>query len=810
MILRYTLNNAIEGQHITTYSPKGWEETEIVLKRHDQYDGVFKDYTVKCEFFCGAGKEYIDKIYDTQGVEAEVTCLIEMDCDDSGGYEVIYKGLIMLETYEIITAGPEYTKVNLMQDGIIQTVLNRLETKVNLSALETLDGEPLTAFDFGPYEITLHSKMLTMISNLNFVESFPDPETPLGWTLEGSDADNVDVFDGSGDRVLTHSFSQTIMPEILVLNEVPGYMGDTNTLIRSNTYPGDNQQIQGNNLYEVVNTLPETFIISGKLRFGVRVEFDWITGFPGVYNLFAEIVPKLYMQVGSDIRLLETKAAISGSTVVNSVLGDPPDIDVIPFTELTFEFNETFTGVNDEDVIRVYLKFDSTRSAERPSGFGQSYNINMTQYSFFHEDYSAYEKSFIKVEQQSIAEESTAQGFAVFETGAQIARVITDQPDAFRSEFFGRKNSQPYAYDDNGCGSFMSFINGLQARGFHLASHPVSMSMKDYFDGLHPMYNLGLGISEENGNYYIVINPKEYFYSQEVSARFSNVTNITRKYKKDLTYNLVNIGYAEWEKEGTNGLDEYNSRRQFALKNKKTGKVLELISPFIASPYALEETRRKQYSNFPTEDTTYDNRIFPICLNRSVDGAGIPTNLDTAEKNENFTVITNMFSPETAYNIRITPSRNFRNHYKTIAPGVITSNDTLKDIKFTYGEGNYRMTSTGADPCDPGNQSEINEGGDVELIIPNSHENYKPLFYPEEISCEVAMSKAQYQLIKSNPYQCIEVSETETNYKKGYITELRWKPIFGIASLKLLLAYDRSICSNVYVEPDFVECGYAE
>ena len=57
------------------------------------------------------------------------------------------------------------------------------------------------------------------------------------------------------------------------------------------------------------------------------------------------------------------------------------------------------------------------------------------------------EKSFIRVEQQSLAPATVSKAFAIFETGAQIARVITDQTDSFRSSIFGRTNSKPYSYD---------------------------------------------------------------------------------------------------------------------------------------------------------------------------------------------------------------------------------------------------------------------------------------------------------------------------------------------------------------------------
>jgi hypothetical protein len=825
MNLRYTLNNDIEGEHITAYSPKGWEDMELVLKRHEKYDGIFKDYTVKVDFFCGAGKEYIDNIYDTQGIEGEVTILIEIDCDDSGDYDTIYEGIVMMRTYEKTSAAPEYTRVNLMQDGIIQSVLSRLETKVDLAGLETLDGTALTAFDFGPYVITLHSKMIKKISELSFSEdSITDVinliPTPEGWVRHGVDADNVDILYhiSEATRTLEHSFSQSIIPDLYSLNEVNLYTGDLSTLTRSITYPGDNAQIQSESMYIVANSLPESFTISGKFIAGVQVDFDWITGNAGEYSVAAAITPRLYLQVGDSITLLDTKPLISGSALIDSIGGPvTATVSPIPFTELSFEFNETITGVEDEDVIRVYLKFDSTRLAERPGTIGWSYNVDMFLYVFIKKEFSEEESSFIKITEDSLTAASTANAFAIFETGAQIARVITDQADSFRSSLFGRTNSQPYSYDSNGCGSFMAFVDGLQGRGFPLADNPVTMSMKDYFEGLHPIQNIGLGIMQENGNHYILIEQKEFFYRQETILTLNNIVNLNTKVDEKAFYNLVNIGYSEWEKEGTNGLDEYNSKRQFALKNKMIGNKLDLISPFVGSPYAFEETRRKQYTDFPTEDTNYDKSIFPICLNRTVDEAGIPTNLTEAEKDENFSNVENTLSPETSYNLRISPARNFRNFFNTISTSVSKSNATLKDIKFTYGEGNPKMISTLADSCDPGNQSEIDEGGNIELLIPNASDYYKPLITGEKDTFDAPFSKSQYDLLNvidengvPNIYKQIDYSTTTENHISGYIDEIRWLPVRGKASFKMARAYDRGVCSHVYVEADYVECGYVE
>lgn len=825
MRLRYTFNNSIEGEHVATYSPKGWQETEIVFKRHEKYDGIFKDYTIKADFFCGAGKEYLDNIYDTQGFESEVSILIEIDCDDSDNFQTLYEGEVMMKTYEKIQAAPEYTRVNLTQAGISQTILNRLDVKVDLAATQTMDGTALTSFDFGLYEIELHSKIITEVGRYEFAsEALPDPGSPpefipipAGWTLEGYDNDEAVsiLYDsGSEDRTLTHSFSQTIIPEVPIINEIEGYSGSASSLQRDNTYPATDAQFQSDSLAIVGNDgISEDVTIDGKLKFGVRVDFDWITGNAGEYQVSASLIPKLYIQVGSTITLLETKPEVSGINIIDALTSPVATISVIEFTELTFEFSHNAT-VNEGDVIRVYLKFDSVRVAERPELIGQSYDVDMLMYCLFNREYSDTESSYIKITKLSEAPASTGQGAAIFETGAKISQVISDSTDAFRSNFFGRKNSQPYAYDSNGCGSFMAFMDGFGVRGFPIADRPLRMSMNQYFEGLNPIWNLGLGVYKDGSNYYLVVEPKEFFYTNETILTFSYVTNLLSRFEEKYIYNQVKIGYSEWEKEGTNGLDEYNSKREYALKIKKAGNSLDRISDFIAGAYALELTRRKNYVDFLTEDTNFDNKIFPICLNRSVDGSGNPSMLNVPEKDENFSNIDNILSPETAYNLRIAPERNVRNFFNVIGTSVIKMNATLKDIKFTYGEGNYKMQSQG-EICDPALNETINGDSDLEIEIPGS---FDPIFTGDIDEFAIPFSFTQYQLLNTvddngvpNQYKKIEYSTSNTDYYSGYILELRYKPVIGIATIKTARAYPRTVdCTHIYVESGYVECEYVE
>src|SRR5690606_33087589 len=154
--------------------------------------GLTEEIDVKLEFYCGAGKEYIDQVIDEQGIDGEITIHIDYACgcepgssapdysidysDDYGSqtsgdcdFQEFYTGLLDLKTWE---ADEEFTKVDIKPAGILETVKNRLNTKVDLFALETMNGTALDPFTYGPYDLTLHSKKL--IYNSEFIQ---DPST---------------------------------------------------------------------------------------------------------------------------------------------------------------------------------------------------------------------------------------------------------------------------------------------------------------------------------------------------------------------------------------------------------------------------------------------------------------------------------------------------------------------------------------------------------------------------------------------------------------------------------------------------------
>ena len=731
MRFRFTLYNILEGTKVLDREPKGWDKTELLFKRHSKYHGLFLDFSVKLEFYCGAGKEFIDDVYQNQGIDAEITILIEVDCNGSGSYETLYNGQIDLKSWESngnIGTRDSFTTVTIIEIGIAETVVKRIKEKINLSELETLDGTALTAFTFGSYDLNLHSKTIRLRSLMTGV-SITDATSFIGFTTPRDLFIEIPLTSTTYDEV-----------GVSVVTAPHGYDSSAGAV---------------EPIFTAVSTTSLT------------VDYNLIFDFTETNNSNERIFTLRVAYKNG------TTFAAATETILASYgpLTDVEDDAIIQAINLTGSFSPT---VSAGSKLWVYLKLDDYDTV--PSGTTTSTGYSITVNTLT-----------VELSKDTTTTATTCKAFAIHEAGARIAQSITNQLDAFRSDFFGRKNSQPNTYSSNGCGSFTALTNGFQIRKFPITDRPIYMSLDDYFEGLNAIYNLGLGIEVGGSGYVIRIEPKEYFYSTNVLMRVGNIPDMKVVNGEEYYFNSLKIGYDKWQTENINGTEEFNSKREYSTLLKKIDKEIMAVSKFIAGGYALEVARRQLYnSSYATIDYKYDNENFIICLNRSVDGSGNPNTLTTAEKNENYTTISNVLVPSTSYNLRISPSRNALRWNSVLSPGLIKKPGT--SLKMTYKEGNALMESRfTADTCEGNYNNELfTENQDIQWDGANTQN--LPIWIPEIYEFDYPLSFTDYKNIKANPTYCLEISRTTSDYIKAYIIDIRYKPVIGMATFKLLRA----------------------
>jgi hypothetical protein len=115
------------------------------------------------------------------------------------------------------------------------------------------------------------------------------------------------------------------------------------------------------------------------------------------------------------------------------------------------------------------------------------------------------------------------------------------------------------------------------------------------------VFNIGVGIEEVNGKERVRVEQLSYFYNNNVTIRLPNQVKKSIPTATDYYWPSIEVGYESGgENEEAQGLDEPNGKSNSINKGKNT---YSQLSKYIGGMYAMEFTRRKTSSLFPSEDT---------------------------------------------------------------------------------------------------------------------------------------------------------------------------------------------------------------
>jgi hypothetical protein len=758
MRFRFVLNSDTYGSLVLQREPDGWKDIELILKRSLEYHGIFNEAMAQLTFTCNAGKEYIDRAIEEIGVDAEISILIQMSCasgtgsveapdysidysDDYGSmvagsgapiFETLYEGILNLENY---SQTKNFTITDIIQSDFVQKIINRLETVVEITRNVDLDGNDLDPIADFPSSITMHSKALTL--KVTWLEYEATDTLPMVFP---NDTININF------------------PMTVTNDDIGGALDVSIPLIYTFFGSAGQQYNDTPAIFENSSDQSVTLDFNISVNGAISVSNERGSVSAGATQI------KVYLQVVG-IQFAYTPEAIILQNTTGLTLTDP-GISI----PLSFNYVASHTIAPGDRVFFTISISDVEGDNVTPSLF------TLQSYVFTTFDFS--------VTNISVTDSSDSVLFKIHETGSAIAQRITGLEDPFRSNLLGRTNTALHEYLSNGCMSFAGFMNGKHIRGFGVDSSAFFMSMRDYYKTIDSIADCGLSIYKEDDNYYVQIDPKEDFYDTDVVMQCPRATIKISSAKEYYTSDIT-IGYEKWETENINGLDEFNTKRQYNTGIKAIESRKNFLSPCVASMYSIELTRRKGVS---TIDSDYDKDNFIVCTGRGVDGNGDPDELNVAEKNEHFDSVTNVLSPETAYNLRISPARNALRHIKTISGSI--QKFSGRPLRFVYGEGNYTMVSNmdSSEICD-GNYNNASFSEDQDIIWDDANVNTTPIWIPEFIEFEYPLRFSEYLEIKDNKFKCIEVSESEDDFIKGYIIEIRYKPVMGMGVFKLLRAY---------------------
>jgi hypothetical protein len=747
MEYRFTI---IDGEVQTVIDePIGWDKCKITVARDEKVHGLFVSYTDDLEFV-NSGYTIIANAFYTYGVEYILKLKIEQRCNKNYDYETLYTGRINLSGFQDKFNIYCSCLVNIEQDNSSMLIKNNGDKQVNFSGVTTLTDVALAPLY--PNYMDMHSKAIVLTS------VFEDA-IELSESIDHALVDNINI----------------AMPLWLLEKS-----DDLDSEVESDLF-FITRNVLSNPLWWVdISQFKTKTAGEYKVKYNIKSN----TNFTVDSRPFYMSIVLCCFKNGSVFADITTPVIVSESPVVSSTYSQDWEAE----GELTMTLD-----VND------YVSFFYRVSFEWILGGTGSTFANWVHSS------QTQDVEF-KVETTTAA--STAKTYMVHECFERTAQNVLDKEIAFKSNFLGRKD---LGYGSNGLGSFMAITNGFNIRTF---DKPILSTFNEMYSALSTIHCLGLGIEDdETGNEIIRVEPVKYFYSDTNLGDILNVKQLSVNVDLNKIYNTAKIGF---EKEGTeegtdknNTLDGFATMHNYNLPITTVKKEFVNVCRYIADHYAIEFTRRVQFFDTSTASWKFDDDNFVICTKRTENELGIATELNLAEKNENFSQTNNILSPETGYNLRCTPSRMLLNWNQVIsAPYAKIAG---KKAKFTNGKNNYLFQSAlNGSVNDRYNNELLSENQDLAWDDANNTNN-SPIFEPISIKFDYSMSSAQFNNLLANKTGYYGVGKGGTIEHRGYVKMITFTPVQGMANFDLIRMFgNEESCDLIYVECPYVVDEYVE
>lgn len=241
---------------------------------------------------------------------------------------------------------------------------------------------------------------------------------------------------------------------------------------------------------------------------------------------------------------------------------------------------------------------------------------------------------------------------------------------------------------------FSGFAHGFWLREFFRDDQdesnkfkPLTTSWLDFMEAMRVTRDMGVGIDVKGKRERIRMEKKAFFYQNTITIRLPNVVQeIERSTATEYYYSGVEVGYEKGgEYEESMGLDEYNGKATFATYITRLKNIFKIVSPYRTDSYGAEFARRKTRKYYPNEDTRYDQDVFQFDLTRTPQFRfALRRWQDDFEQ-----MPENVYSPETAYNLRYSPVNTLLRHGWEIASGLIKY--PLEFIRYTSSNVNSRL-----------------------------------------------------------------------------------------------------------------------
>ncbi len=753
---KFILYNPSIGSLTLDDEPIGWAGVIFNLKRNMQWHGIFFEYAINLQFY-GKGYLYIRKIYEDQGVDAQISISIQMKCSDTDSFSSFFEGKLVVPKCLFDCKDDCIVSVPIEQAGCLMKFKNRLDQAVDLNANADFDGNGLTSYGKLPFDLTLLPKAIVLRSITP-----SDNENIPGGYYYGADQT---IAHGSGTQTVTNW-------DYLGISLKP-YL--PNDLAFNETSPAWAPSVPS------INTV-DTAVYTGTYKFSIKI--NRVTFRLRIYSGAGLVSGTAYYNCSLGLYVnnsLVASVAVLGNTYDDALCGSYVTLDVSNII-----LNHT-QHINAGDDIKIAFRTEEGAEFHRDllSDGGVQFAYLFTGTSPV---YQALVDSQIDVRATILTAPTNTKAYAINESLSRIVEAVTNDCMRVKSDYFGRTDSEPYTSGADGCGSLEVITKGLLIRQF-TSNMPVSFN--DIYNALNAIHNIGMGLEPDTvrggDSQWVRVEPMEYFYdSSTIIFTADNVPDIKKQVMPDMYFSSFDFGYEKWETENSMGLDEICTKRSYRSTLSEVQKSVTQVCKFIASGYSIEVTRNKEFVKDSTVDWRLDNDIFIICVRRQSGNLVVEQGQDCADMG----TITDIIEPTTIYNYRISPIRNFLRWIKAyMADYFFNTADASAKFIFTKGEGNFIEKGKLVNGCIL-ETAEIRESDDISLASFANASDAQPIYRFETDEFDYPLSVDELATIKVNPRGLIQYRKISTDpWSYGYIMNIQYKPNDGVATFTLLPKY---------------------
>ena len=796
--------------------PVDWAGQETVLSRDPVWHGVnfeFTDAEIQLGFDCAAGKTILENLYNSKGNDSEAFLRFSSKVD--GVWEAMPDFKLDFNFYNIDGVIIRLTLIRTSFEDLFRT---RLSIKNDINSDTDLDGNSITPLS--SIDLELHSKGLFLQTDRVFSDENPivgNPPLKTSDLLELRYEDDPIKSNINGGAQIQHreqvfyaqpDFGGLIVDDIEENQNIPFGI--------SLTGPNPQYILKSSGILTVDLSLVynASLHVAGQWRgsrAGLRIDGcsrNAATMGYSKMNLIVQIgsekiIVDTYeeLNAGCDLRINQTgyyfQAQTDLVTFENVLRNDEIDPITTPgpdfyssvnFDSTTLEGFEILANsvpvtiqhstssvirnVNIGDEVAIYLEIygegDYVRHGVENSDIGW-----FVQSAFYNNDLELVPNiSSLQMSLNSVEEFTNSQAYLAHETLDKLLEILTGNSSRLRSDLLGRIS---LGYAEDGCASKNTILNGFGIRNFDIDNKPPNTSIEDFLKSFKAIYNAGYGLAKDGFDDVLIFEKAEHFYQDLEIRTVEEPYNYLMSVDSENIYNEIEIGYEEFQEDGINLLDEPNTRRSYLSPIRSEKRKVEIISSYISSGYTIELQRRDQFSSTASESLDYDDKIFIVAVR--LDG------LDwKSEKDEDFLLVQNVFSPETAYNLKLTPKRMLYRWSKLLKSPLRYKNQVTDLIKFTSGFKNndLRTQVSNSNTCEQ--LGPVGESEPTALNVFPDGDN--GIFSPEIIEFNEKLSWVDFEKIRKalkgestlgDNFGYIRVKDPNGIYEIGWVTELRYK-----------------------------------